>query len=227
MYHYAGNNPVKYTDPDGRFSWNRASEGDYQYNSLFDPNLVNCSAVFSTDIKHYRTSETGNINGYSYKLSGTKDEISLKQGGLGLQTSTNVTLTRFNINIDEKTYDVFFMKGDSSTRLLFLTDTKTFESMFITEDASNDNGSIYKGFFNRDNIVKFLGKQDALNAAFASISFGLTSGLDPLGGNFTEALLDNLSSALGEDIPVSNEIDKHLQNLIYKIVVEYKKNEVK
>lgn len=70
-----GEVPVKYTDPDGKFTWIPAEEEcNVHYNSLYDPALVNCRSVFSTDIIHSRTSETGNLNNHSYTVSLTQEK---------------------------------------------------------------------------------------------------------------------------------------------------------
>ena len=119
-----------------------------------------------------------------------------------------MTVKRFNIKLDGKNYDVFTIKGESKTRLLFVTDTKALNSSFIATDPNNDDGSIYNVFFNRDNFVDFLGKDDAMGAAFSVLSFGLTSGMNPLGANFTEGLLDHLSSKTGGQVPSTSGIDK-------------------
>ena len=222
LYHYAGNNPVKYVDPDGRVDWNRAYDGDYLYNSIDDPDLIYSPASFYTKIEHYRaTRESGNINSHYYSLSGTKDIIEIKQGGIPLQTSTLILLKRYNINIDGENYDVFSIFGISKTRLLFKTDNPRYLiSTFIAKDPENDDGSIYNGFFNRDNFIEYLKTEDTWDVFFSALSFGLTSKTTPLLGNFTEGLIDYLSSKAEGKIPSTKGIDKKTIDLIYKIIAE-------
>ncbi len=213
---------MKYIDPDGRHTWTKAeSECDVHYNSLFDPALRNCSAAFYTDIEHYRlVRHSGTIDNHIYSISGTKDIIDIRQGDILLQSKTQVVLKRFNVELDGQSYDVFTMKGTSNTRLLFVTDSQVIDSVLISNDFNKDDLSIYNGFFNRDNIVDYIGKNDAMNLAIATGTFGLTFKMDPILGNFTEGLINYLASMNGGNIPQTIGIDKQIQDLINQIIAE-------
>ncbi|UTC61765.1 RHS repeat-associated core domain-containing protein [Treponema sp. OMZ 787] len=224
VYHYAGNNPVKYTDPDGKITWNRAEDGDIHYNSLYNPDLRNCYAVFSINTEHYRaTRETNTIKNHSYSLSGTKDIIEIRQGGIEAQTITTVTLKRFNINLDGKNYDVFKMEGESNIRLLFISNTKHLKSSFFANDPLGDDKSIYNGFYNLNNFIDFLKGEDANKLAFAAISFGLAFFLNPVEANFTDGLFNHLSSKAEGQVPTTSGIDKDTLDLLSQIIEEYER----
>lgn len=224
VYHYAGNNPVKYTDPDGKITWNRAEDRDIHYNSLYNPDLRNCYAVFSINTEHYRaTRETNTIKNHSYSLSGTKDIIEIRQGGIEAQTITTVTLKRFNINLDGKNYDVFKMEGESNIRLLFISNTKHLKSSFFANDPLGDDKSIYNGFYNLNNFIDFLKGEDANKLAFAAISFGLAFFLNPVEANFTDGLFNHLSSKAEGQVPTTSGIDKDTLDLLSQIIEEYER----
>ncbi|WP_252508064.1 RHS repeat domain-containing protein [Treponema denticola] len=224
VYHYAGNNPIKYTDPDGKITWNRAEDGDIHYNSLYNPDLRNCYAVFSINTEHYRaTRETNTIKNHSYSLSGTKDIIEIRQGGIEAQTITTVTLKRFNINLDGKNYDVFKMEGESNIRLLFISNTKHLKSSFFANDPLGDDKSIYNGFYNLNNFIDFLKGEDTNKLAFAAINFGLSFFLKPVEANFTDGLFNHLSSKAEGQVPTTSGIDKDTLDLLSQIIEEYER----
>ena len=232
VYHYAGYsqrsfelyNPVKYVDPEGKITWNRAEDGDIHYNSLYNPDLRNCYAVFSINTEHYRaTRETNTIKHHSYSLSGTKDIIEIRQGGIEVQTITTVTLKRFNINLDGKNYDVFKMEGESNIRLLFISNTKHLKSSFFANDPLGDDKSIYNGFYNLNNFIDFLKGEDTNKLAFAAISFGLAFFLNPVEANFTDGLFNHLSSKAEGQVPTTSGIDKDTLDLLSQIIEEYER----
>lgn len=59
-----------------------------------------------------------------------------------------------------------------------------------------------------------------MSAGSSSLSFGLTSNINPLAANFADGLLNYLCSKMEGQIPSTNDIDKQTLDLIAKIIAE-------
>ena len=105
VYHYAGNNPVKYVDPDGR-KQNIAQKAFAKILSLMNSDLVQKNTKIEVTRNYYKGIEDQNHSGTYYK-----DKISIKFKGIPLnsiQAQTTVDYT--------SRYDASEATPDDTTR---------------------------------------------------------------------------------------------------------------
>ncbi|MBR4790144.1 MAG: hypothetical protein IK024_04540 [Treponema sp.] len=199
---------------------------------MFDQSLVNSSAVFSEDVEHYRTKASGSwtetdVNGkttkHTWSLSGTKDVIDIRAGGVAAQSITKVKLERYNITLDGKNYDVLYMSGKSTSRMLFATDPTDIQVFIALPDNSKtdkeNSNSIYTGFFYRNNVIDFLKQEDAKRLSIMGITFGFSALLpDPISSNIADGLMDFLGSKISGQPPKSTVTDEETLRMLLKVI---------
>jgi hypothetical protein len=196
LYHYAGNNPIKYIDPDGRiFDWKRYEEGDDYHFECGYSDLITFTPIFKFEIKDYQTFKSDKNNSYSYYCSGNKDEIEIFNGNLYENVTITGTLKRFNVNLDGTNYDVFSFEGVLTKRFLFSKSNQPLKFIFACADPKNDNYSIYEGCFYRNNfidILKEVSDSVLLFQSFKVLSF--IPGINPITGSITDFVIEELTS---------------------------------
>ena len=168
LYHYAGNNPMKYTDPDGKKLY---VSGSKQYMAAVQRELTNlCSGAiinFDTgEVSLSSHSQTSNPKGYELlsSLIGSpktntiwlgnstmKDERGNAKGNSAFPYDTRITLTNDKFDADFNRVDNNY--GSMNTVINFDPDKQT--------GGKDDNGSNYRPPF--VGLAHEMGHSEAMN----------------------------------------------------------------
>ena len=168
LYHYASNNPVRYTDPDGRNSgfkhpeWEKIEDKHISENFSFNGvsrTGLSCTTTHNRTIDHYRTSYSGDFNGIKVSFSGTKDVITISDANPIFRNEWECTLIRLNVDYDGKNYDFIAVYVKNQKRVCLIPiprEPSVSKSSILIEDLFNDSESIYKGKFYRGDVEDWL-----------------------------------------------------------------------